>query len=276
MYTIGDYLLDRLAEVGITELFGVPGDFNLKFLDHVVAHEKIRWVGNSNELNAGYAADGYARLRGIGAFLTTFGVGELSAANAIAGSYAENVPVIHIVGSPRKELQASVAKIHHSMGDGDFARFFRIDRELTCVAEDLNAMTAQAQIDNLIVQVLFQRKPGALHLAADVASTPCTPPKAPLPLIEQLDSEAAAQEFERDLKGFLKGRTLAVLADVLVHRFGCQSTLQGYLDRSGVPVATLSWGKSLIDEETSNFAGIYLVRRRMAIPAKPSRRPLPW
>lgn len=85
MYTIGDYLLDRLAEVGITELFGVPGDFNLKFLDHVVAHEKIRWVGNSNELNAGYAADGYARLRGIGAFLTTFGVGELSAANAIAG-----------------------------------------------------------------------------------------------------------------------------------------------------------------------------------------------
>lgn len=257
MYTIGDYLLDRLAEVGITELFGVPGDFNLKFLDHVVAHEKIRWVGNSNELNAGYAADGYARLRGIGAFLTTFGVGELSAANAIAGSYAENVPVIHIVGSPRKELQASVAKIHHSMGDGDFARFFRIDRELTCVAEDLNAMTAQAQIDNLIVQVLFQRKPGALHLAADVASTPCTPPKAPLPLIEQLDSEAAAQEFERDLKGFLKGRTLAVLADVLVHRFGCQSTLQGYLDRSGVPVATLSWGKSLIDEETSNFAGIY-------------------
>lgn len=205
MYTIGDYLLDRLAEVGITELFGVPGDFNLKFLDHVVAHEKIRWVGNSNELNAGYAADGYARLRGIGAFLTTFGVGELSAANAIAGSYAENVPVIHIVGSPRKELQASVAKIHHSMGDGDFARFFRIDRELTCVAEDLNAMTAQAQIDNLIVQVLFQRKPGALHLAADVASTPCTPPKAPLPLIEQLDSEAAAQEFKRDLKGFLKG-----------------------------------------------------------------------
>ncbi len=127
MYTIGDYLLDRLAEVGITELFGVPGDFNLKFLDHVVAHEKIRWVGNSNELNAGYAADGYARLRGIGAFLTTFGVGELSAANAIAGSYAENVPVIHIVGSPRKELQASVAKIHHSMGDGDFARFFRKD-----------------------------------------------------------------------------------------------------------------------------------------------------
>ena len=74
-YTIGDYLLDRLAELGLTELFGVPGDFNLHFLDHVVGHEKIRWVGSANELNAGYSADGYARIRGIGAFLTTYGVG---------------------------------------------------------------------------------------------------------------------------------------------------------------------------------------------------------
>ena len=102
------------------------------------------------------------------------------------------------------------------------------------------------------------------------------PPKAPLPLIEQLDSEAAAQEFERDLKGFLKGRTLAVLADVLVHRFGCQSTLQGYLDRSGVPVATLSWGKSSSMRRPRTSRESTLVRRRTAIPAKPSRRPLPW
>lgn len=256
-YTIGDYLLDRLAEIGITELFGVPGDFNLKFLDRVVAHSSIRWVGNSNELNAGYAADAYARLRGVGAFLTTFGVGELSAANAMAGSYAENVPVIHIVGSPRKELQASVAKIHHSMGDGDFARFFRVDRELTCVAEDLNAMTAPAQIDHLIVQVLFQRKPGVVHLAADVAQTPCEPPTSPLPLIQQHDSAAAAADFERDLREFITDRHVAVLADVLVHRFGAQEAVQGMLDRTGAPVATLSWGKTVINEETSNFAGIY-------------------
>ncbi len=257
MYTIGDYLLDRLASVGVTELFGVPGDFNLKFLDHVVDHATVRWVGNSNELNAGYAADGYARLRGIGAFLTTFGVGELSATNALAGSFAEHVPVIHIVGAPRKELQASRAKIHHTLGDGDIGKFYRIDREISCIAEDLNAMTARAQIDNLIVQVLFQRKPGVIHLAADVAETPTEPPTGPLPLIEQHDSEAAARDFERDLRAFLPGRTLAVLADVLVHRFGAQDRLADFLEKTKVPVATLSWGKTVVNEEETNFAGIY-------------------
>ena len=100
LYTVGDYLLDRLAELGVTEVFGVPGDYNLEFLDHIVAHPQLRWVGNANELNAGYAADGYGRLRGMSAVVTTFGVGELSAANAIAGSYAEHVPVVHIVGGP--------------------------------------------------------------------------------------------------------------------------------------------------------------------------------
>ena len=106
-YTVGDYLLDRLAELGVTEVFGVPGDYNLEFLDHIVAHSQLRWVGNANELNAGYAADGYGRLRGLSAVVTTFGVGELSAANAIAGSYAERVPVVHIVGGPSKDAQGT-------------------------------------------------------------------------------------------------------------------------------------------------------------------------
>ena len=87
-YTVSDYLLDRLVELGVTEVFGVPGDFNLEFLDHVVAHPRVRWVGNANELHAGYAADGYGRLRGMSALVTTLGVGELSAANAIAGTAA--------------------------------------------------------------------------------------------------------------------------------------------------------------------------------------------
>lgn len=95
VYTVGDYLLDRLAELGVSEIFGVPGDYNLQFLDHIVAHPTIRWVGSANELNAGYAADGYGRLRGMSAVVTTFGVGELSVTNAIAGSYAEHVPVVH-------------------------------------------------------------------------------------------------------------------------------------------------------------------------------------
>lgn len=85
--------------------FGVPGDYNLQFLDHVIDHPTLRWVGCANELNAAYAADGYARMSGAGALLTTFGVGELSAINGIAGSYAEYVPVLHIVGAPCSAAQ---------------------------------------------------------------------------------------------------------------------------------------------------------------------------
>ena len=93
-YTIADYLFDRVAEAGASEIFGVPGDFNLTFLDNVLASEKLRWVGNTNELNAGYAANGYARERGFAAMVTTFGVGELSAINATAGSFAEYAPIL--------------------------------------------------------------------------------------------------------------------------------------------------------------------------------------
>ena len=95
-YTIADYLFDRVAEAGATEVFGVPGDYNLSFLDNIIDSDKLRWVGNTNELNAGYAADGYARERGFAAMVTTFGVGELSAINATAGSFAEYAPVLHL------------------------------------------------------------------------------------------------------------------------------------------------------------------------------------
>ena len=104
-FTTGDYLLTRLAEIGIRHVFGVPGDYNLAFLDHVLDSEQLTWVGNANELNAAYAADGYARIHGAAALLTSYGVGELSAINGIAGAYAEYVPVIHVVGAPTTSAQ---------------------------------------------------------------------------------------------------------------------------------------------------------------------------
>ena len=106
-YRVADHLVDRLAELGVDRMFGVPGDYSLAMLDHVTHHPTVRWTGCTNELNAGYAADGYGRLRGIAALCTTFGVGELSAINAIAGSYAEHVPVVHVVGAPALAAQAA-------------------------------------------------------------------------------------------------------------------------------------------------------------------------
>ncbi|MBI0575562.1 thiamine pyrophosphate-binding protein, partial [Pectobacterium parmentieri] len=97
-------------------LFGVPGDYNLHFLDHVIRNPDITWVGCANELNAAYAADGYARCRPAAALLTTFGVGELSAINGIAGSYAECLPVIHIAAAPCLASQRNGELLHHTLG----------------------------------------------------------------------------------------------------------------------------------------------------------------
>lgn len=101
---IGAYLIDAIHRAGVDKIFGVPGDFNLAFLDDIISNPNVDWVGNTNELNASYAADGYARLNGLAALVTTFGVGELSAVNGIAGSYAERIPVIAITGALRRHV----------------------------------------------------------------------------------------------------------------------------------------------------------------------------
>ena len=256
-YAIGDYLLDRLAELGVSEIFGVPGDYNLEFLDHIVAHPAIRWVGCANELNAGYAADGYGRLRGMSALVTTFGVGELSAANAIAGGYAEHVPVVHIVGGPSKDAQGTRRALHHSLGDGDFEHFFRISREITCAQANLMPATACREIDRVLSEVREQKLPGYLLLSTDVARFPTEPPEAPLPRYTGGTSPRALSMFVKAATELIADNQLTVLADLLVHRLEAVKELEALLAADVVPYATLMWGKSLLDESSPNFLGIY-------------------
>ena len=268
LYTVGDYLLDRLAELGVTEVFGVPGDYNLEFLDHIVAHPHIRWVGNANELNAGYAADGYGRLRGMSAVVTTFGVGELSAANAIAGSYAEHVPVVHIVGGPSKDAQGTRRALHHSLGDGDFEHFLRVSREITCAQANLMPATATREIDRVLSEVREQRRPGYLLLPTDVARFETEPPTAPLPRYTGGTSPRALALFTEAATTLIADHQLTVLADLLVHRLNAVDNLEALLAADMVPHATLMWGKSLVDESAPDFLGIYAG----AASAEPVRR----
>ncbi|UGT42135.1 thiamine pyrophosphate-dependent enzyme [Nocardia yamanashiensis] len=256
-YVVGDYLLDRLHELGVTEIFGVPGDFNLQFLDHIVAHPNIEWVGSANELNAGYAADGYARLRGIGAVVTTYGVGELSAVNAIAGSYAEHVPVVHIVGVPAKDIQANHRVIHHTLGDGDFHHFRRIAAEVTCAQADLGAADACQEIDRVLNSVRVHRRPGYLMLATDTARLEVEPPAAPLAPPADFSSAGARVAFAQAAREFLAGRQVAVLADVFVNRVGATDELRALIAARALPHATLAWGKTVVDESAPNFVGVY-------------------
>lgn len=256
-YTVGDYLLDRLAELGVSEIFGVPGDYNLEFLDHIVAHPSIRWVGTANELNAGYAADGYGRLRGMSALVTTFGVGELSAANAVAGSYAEQVPVVHIVGGPSKDAQGTRRALHHSLGDGDFEHFLRVSREITCAQANLMPATARREIDRVLSEVREQKRPGYILLSTDVARFPTEPPEAPLPRYTGGTSPRALAMFVEAATELIGDHQLTVLADLLVHRLQAIKELEALLAADVVPHATLMWGKSLLDESSPSFLGIY-------------------
>jgi len=257
-YTVTDYLLDRLAEAGVDRLFGVPGDFTLAMLDHVEEHPTIDWVGCGNELGAGYAADGYARVRGLGAVCTTFGVGELSALNAVAGAYAEHVPLLHIVGAPTIAVQAAARATHHSLGDGDFRRFARMTAEVTAVQAILGADDAEASIDRVIAEVRERRRPGYLLIPADVAAGPATPPSAPLPVRTGVTDPNQLAEFTAAARAVLaEAARPALIADVLVERMGGQARLDALL-ATGIPHATLLWGRHVVDETAPGFLGTYI------------------
>src|SRR5580658_6271018 len=124
--TVIQHVLARLNDIGVTAVFGVPGDCSFSVSDAICNSRELRWIGCTNELNAAYAADGYARIRGVGAVCTTYGVGELSAINAIAGAYAEHLPVFHLVGMPNMPTQAGHALVHHTLGNGEFDLFRKI------------------------------------------------------------------------------------------------------------------------------------------------------
>lgn len=257
-YNVGNYLLDRLAELGVDQLFGVPGDFNLQFLDDVLAHPGMQWVGNANELNAGYAADGYARIKGLGALLTTYGVGELSAINATAGSYAENVPVIHIVGAPSLAAQSTHLRMHHTLNDGDFQHFMRMAREVSTAVVALQPATAASDIDRVIRDAVLHHKPGYIMLPVDVAAAAATPPTEPLNVNLRVSSAAVEEEFKAAATEFLRGKKTTVLADIMTERLGATENLRELIETTTIPFATMIWGKSILDETSPHYAGIYI------------------
>ncbi|EAV4401926.1 alpha-keto acid decarboxylase family protein [Salmonella enterica] len=257
-YTVADYLLDRLAGCGIGHLFGVPGDYNLQFLDHVIDHPTLRWVGCANELNAAYAADGYARMSGAGALLTTFGVGELSAINGIAGSYAEYVPVLHIVGAPCSAAQQRGELMHHTLGDGDFRHFYRMSQAISAASAILDEQNACFEIDRVLGEMLAARRPGYIMLPADVAKKTAIPPTQALALpVHEAQSgvETAFRYHARQC--LMNSRRIALLADFLAGRFGLRPLLQRWMAETPIAHATLLMGKGLFDEQHPNFVGTY-------------------
>jgi len=167
---IGDFLLRRLEEAGVRHLFGVPGDYNLELLQQLQDSGALKWTGTCSELNASYAADGYARLKGLGALLVTNGVGALSAINGVGGSYSEHIPVICIAGSiPLRSIERGLG-MHHTMADGSYDHFLNAYAHVTAAHTRLTPRNAATEIDRLILtawreKLRFSRNAGR-HLGS--------------------------------------------------------------------------------------------------------------
>ncbi|MUV38847.1 Indolepyruvate decarboxylase [Lentibacillus sp. JNUCC-1] len=257
-YTVGKYLLDRLSELGIRHMFGVPGDYNLAFLDDVIDHEGMEWVGNRNELNAAYAADGYARINGFAALSTTFGVGELSAINGIAGSYAEHVPVVKISGAPTTKVMDNGLYVHHTLGDGKFDHFSRMFQEVTVAQTLLTQENAAQEIDRVLLACMTEKRPVHITLPIDVYNKPANKPESPLHEEVATSNHEALNQMLAELTPMINNANQPViLAGYEVNRYDNRKELLEFANKTGIPVTILSGGKGAFNEEHPQFIGVY-------------------
>jgi len=143
--SVADYIVERLAAEGIDHCFGVAGDYVFPICDAVDSSAKVKWIGCANELNASYAADGYARIRGAAMLTTTYGVGELSAINGVMGAKAEKSLVFHVVGMPSYQNQRLGKIAHHTLGDGIFGNFVDLSAKAACTHASSIRRTASSK-----------------------------------------------------------------------------------------------------------------------------------
>src|SRR3984885_5040062 len=181
--SIGTFLLRRLHEAGIRHIFGVPGDYNLEFMQQLEDRGDPAWIGTCNELNGAYAADGYARIHGLGAMAVTYGVGALSAMNGIAGAYSEHVPVILVCGSlPLRAIQRGDL-MHHTLIDREKGNFCRMFAEVTAAQAQLTPENAVSEIDRLILTAWRRKLPVYMELPSDISYIEIDVPEEPLQLM---------------------------------------------------------------------------------------------
>lgn len=253
-----EHLLSRLYDLGIRDVFGVAGDYAFPIEDTICNGNSMRWIGNCNELNAAYAADGYARIKGMAALSTTFGVGELSAINAIAGSYAENLPIFHLVGMPTSGVQKSKRLVHHTLGNGDFDIFYQLGQRLACAHAILTPENCVAETERLIACALKERRPVYIGLPADYALMPIHENKAPLAAKKQISNKETLDKAVNAIKEkLIQSNNTCVLPGILSKRLGLADKVQSFINKTGLPYATMFMDKSILSESNPHYIGLY-------------------
>jgi indolepyruvate decarboxylase len=256
-YTVTNYLFDRLKELGMDDIFGVPGDFVLGVF-HMIEESNLRCICTCNEINAAYAADGYARRKGIGALVTTYVVGELSAINGVAGAYAERVPIVQITGCPATKHYEKKTLLHHTLGD--YLIPLHMYEKVTVASTLLrDPQTAPAEIDRVLKECLYHKLPVYIGIPTDMAVAACEKPKKKLeiparPASDPKVLQEAVQEAHQMLESAKKP---VIVVDGEIARFNAAKEVQDFIEVSSLPFATMMLGKSIIDEHHPQFIGLY-------------------
>jgi indolepyruvate decarboxylase len=257
--TVIQYVLRRLKEIGVDDVFGVAGDYAFPVNDAIVEHPAINWIGCCNELNAAYAADGYARMRGVGGLCTTYGVGELAAMSAIAGSYAEHLAVFHLIGTPNLPTQEGRALVHHTLGTGEFDLFARMAEPIVCASAIMTPQHAVSETERLIAAALYHRRPVYMAFPSDVANTPVLGGAAPLSAPSS-DPASLAAATDAVTAALNNAGQACVLPGVLLRRLGLQAEAKAFVDAAGLPFATMFADKSVLGEDHPGYLGMYAGR----------------
>lgn len=257
---LAEYVFNRIFQLGVRAVHGVPGDYNLNLLDYVEP-AGLDWVGNCNELNAGYAADGYARTKGLGALVTTFGVGELSAINAVAGAFCEYAPVLHIVGTPLQKMHKAGTLIHHTLGDGNYEHFAEMVKRVTVAQVNLiDTTTAPEQFDWAVEQCLMHSRPVYIRIPIDMVDAPVSSAR----LLDAIsiprfptEPENLNKATEMILERLYASKKPFIMVDGGTLPFNITEEVNTFVEKTGFPTACTSYGKSRIRESLPNFHGMY-------------------
>lgn len=258
---VGQYLATRLQQIGIKDYFVVPGDYNLLLLDQILENKALKMISCSNELNAGYAADGYARATdGPSAMFVTYSVGGLSAINAIAGAYAENLPVIIISGSPNTNAIHNNQFLHHTLGTLDFNYVAEMYKHVTANVQVIRHIKdAPYQIDKAIKTALRTSKPVYIEI-------PCNVPKQLVPFAPESNLQEKdcisnktlmKQAVTHAAQLLNKAKRPVLVAGPHLKPWKAVSVFNTLAKKSNYAVAAMPDAKGLFPETDSQYIGIY-------------------
>jgi indolepyruvate decarboxylase len=253
--TIGQYLISRLQDYGIEDVFGIPGDYVLSFYGEL-ENSPVNVVGCTREDCAGFAADAYARLRGMGAVCVTYCVGGFSVANSIAGAFAEKSPVVVISGSPGMNERGQGNLLHHKVRD--FRTQLEVFEKFTiCAVELSDPLTAFADIDRAFDAADRYKRPVYIELPRDMVNF-APPMNHNFRGFESASNDGATAEAAAEVAVRMNAaKSPVILAGVEVHRFGLQDAVIGLAEATGIPIAATILGKSVISERHPMFVGLY-------------------